>query len=52
MDMDVSVKYTFDKFEIDLPSACGPGGKKLGSAKWAIDEKITISTTSNQHHHQ
>ncbi len=43
---DVSVTYTFDHLEIDVPSAHGPGGKELGGAKWVIDGKITISTTS------
>jgi hypothetical protein len=45
-DKDVSVTYTFDKLEIDVPSAHGPGGKELGGAKWVIDGKINIATTS------
>ena len=47
---DVSVTYTFDHLEIDVPSAHGPGGKELGGAKWVIDGKITISTTSTGTH--
>jgi hypothetical protein len=47
---DVSVTYTFDHLEIDVPSAHGPGGKELGGAKWVIDGKITISTTSTSTH--
>ncbi|MER5175575.1 MAG: hypothetical protein ABJB76_00020 [Candidatus Nitrosocosmicus sp.] len=47
---DVSVTYTFDNLEIDIPSAHGPGGKELGGAKWVIDGKITISTTSAATH--
>ncbi|MDQ6723647.1 MAG: hypothetical protein M3Z01_05215, partial [Thermoproteota archaeon] len=43
---DVAVTYTFDRLEIDVPSAHGPGGKELGGAKWVIDGKIIISTTS------
>ncbi|HXS60246.1 MAG TPA: hypothetical protein VN703_05480 [Candidatus Sulfopaludibacter sp.] len=45
-DKDVSVTYTFDKLEIDVPSAHGPGGKEFGGAKWVIDGKINIATTS------
>ena len=40
---DVSVMYTFDHLEIDVPQARGPGGKELGGAKWVIDGKITIT---------
>ncbi|MER5175284.1 MAG: hypothetical protein ABJB76_09150 [Candidatus Nitrosocosmicus sp.] len=47
---DVSVTYTFDHLEIDVPSAHGPGGKELGGAKWVIDGKITISTSSTGTH--
>jgi hypothetical protein len=50
LDKDVSVAYTFDHFEIDIPSAHGPGGKELGGAKWVIDGKINISTTSTLVH--
>lgn len=46
IDKDVSVTYTFDHFEIDVPSARGPGGRELGGAKWVINGKITIATTS------
>src|SRR3954467_10044204 len=47
---DVAVTYTFDHLEIDVPSAHGPGGKELGGAKWVIDGKITIATTSTSSH--
>ena len=46
IDKYVSVTYTFDHLEIDVPSAHGPGGRDLGGAKWVIDGKITIATTS------
>jgi hypothetical protein len=46
IDKDVSVTYTFDQLEIDVPSAHGPGGRELGGAKWVVDGKITIATTS------
>src|SRR6476661_6583830 len=50
LDKDVSVTYTFDQLEIDIPSARGPGGKELGGAKWVIDGEINISTTSTSVH--
>src|SRR5919112_1061392 len=43
---DVAVTYTFDHLQIDVPQARGPGGKELGGAKWVIDGKITITSTS------
>jgi hypothetical protein len=46
IDKDVSVTYTFDHLEIDVPSAHGPGGRDLGGAKWVVNGKITIATTS------
>jgi|SRR6476619_8158473 len=46
IDKDVAVTYTFDHLEIDVPSAHGPGGRELGGAKWVVDGKITIATTS------
>ncbi|MGN6347878.1 MAG: hypothetical protein ACTHME_09260 [Candidatus Nitrosocosmicus sp.] len=46
IDKDVSVTYTFDHLEIDVPSAHGPGGRELGGAKWVVDGRITIATTS------
>jgi hypothetical protein len=49
VDKDVSVTYTFNKLEIDIPSAHGPGGRELGGAKWVIDGKINIATTSTTH---
>jgi hypothetical protein len=47
---DVAVTYTFDHLQIDVPQARGPGGKDLGGAKWVIDGKIVISTTSTSSH--
>lgn len=46
----VAVTYTFDHFTIDVPQAKGPGGKELGGAKWVVDGKIVISTTSTSSH--
>lgn len=48
---DVAVTYTFDHLQIDVPQARGPGGKDLGSAKWIVDGKIVIATTSTSSSH-
>ncbi len=49
---DVAVTYTFDHLTIDVPQARGPGGKELGGAKWVVDGKIVIATTSASSSHQ
>ena len=49
---DVAVTYTFDHLTIDVPQARGPGGKELGGAKWVVDGKIVIATTSLSSSHQ
>ncbi len=49
LNKDVSVTYTFNNLEIEVPSAHGPGGKELGGGKWIIDGKINISTKSTTH---
>ena len=41
---DMEVTYDFDNLQIDMPKATGPEGKELGSAKWKINGKFTIST--------
>ena len=46
IDKDVAVTYTFDNLEINVTSAHGPGGREWGGAKWVVDGKITIATTS------
>ncbi|MBA3978445.1 MAG: hypothetical protein H0X50_09700 [Nitrosopumilus sp.] len=47
---DVAVTYTFDHLQIDVPQARGPGGKELGGAKWIIDGKLVIASTSTSSH--
>lgn len=49
---DVAVTYTFDHLQIDVPQAKGPGGKELGGAKWVINGKIVIATTSASSSHK
>ena len=41
---DMEVTYDFDNLQIDMPKATGPEGKEIGSAKWKINGKFTIST--------
>jgi hypothetical protein len=41
---DMEVTYDFDNLQIDMPRATGPEGKEIGSAKWKINGKFTIST--------
>ena len=41
---NMQVVYDFQDFEVDVPKATGPDGKELGSAKWKINGKFTLST--------
>lgn len=41
---NMEVTYNFQNFEIDIPKATGPDGKELGSAKWRLDGKFTLTT--------
>ena len=41
---DMEVTYHFENLQIDMPKATGPEGRELGSAKWKINGKFTIST--------
>jgi len=41
---DMEVTYHFDNLQIDMTKATGPEGKEIGSAKWKINGKFTIST--------
>jgi len=41
---DMEVTYDFEDLQIDMTKATGPEGKELGSAKWKINGKFTIST--------
>lgn len=41
---DMEVTYNFENLQIDMPKATGPEGRELGSAKWKINGKFTIST--------
>jgi hypothetical protein len=41
---NMEVTYNFQNFEMDIPKATGPEGKELGSAKWRLDGKFTLTT--------
>lgn len=41
---NMQVTYDFDNLEIEVPKVTGPGEKEMGSAKWRIDGKLTLST--------
>jgi hypothetical protein len=37
------VSYNFERLEIDIPKAAGPQGQELGSAKWVVNGRLTIT---------
>jgi hypothetical protein len=37
------VSYNFQGLEIDIPRAAGPQGQELGSAKWIVNGRLTIT---------
>ena len=41
---NMEVTYNSQNFEINIPKATGPEGKELGSAKWRLDGKFTLTT--------
>jgi hypothetical protein len=42
------VAYNFQNLEIDIPRAAGPQGRELGSAKWVINGRLSITAQSNK----
>jgi hypothetical protein len=42
------VAYNFQNLEIDIPRAAGPQGSELGSAKWVINGRLTITAQSSK----
>jgi hypothetical protein len=42
------VAYNFENLEIDIPRAAGPQGSELGSAKWVINGRLSITARSNK----
>ena len=41
------VAYNFERLEIDIPRAAGPQGQELGSAKWVINGRLTITAKAH-----
>ena len=37
------ISYNFQELEIDIPRAAGPQGQELGSAKWIVNGRLTIT---------
>ena len=37
------ISYNFERLEIDIPRAAGPQGHELGSAKWIVNGRLTIT---------
>jgi hypothetical protein len=37
------ISYNFERLEIDIPKAAGPQGQELGSAKWVVNGRVTIT---------
>jgi hypothetical protein len=37
------ISYNFERLEIDIPRASGPQGQELGSAKWEVNGRLTIT---------
>ena len=37
------ISYNFERLEINIPRAAGPQGHELGSAKWIVNGRLTIT---------
>ena len=42
------VSYNFENLEIDIPRAVGPQGHDLGSAKWTINGRLTMTAEAHK----
>ena len=42
------VTYNFENLEIDIPRAVGPQGQDLGSAKWTINGRLTMTAEAHK----
>jgi hypothetical protein len=42
------VTYNFENLEIDIPRAVGPQGQHLGSAKWTINGRLTMTAEAHK----
>jgi hypothetical protein len=41
---NMSTTIDFNRLEIDIPRAQGPGGRDLGSAKWTVNGRVVWTT--------
>jgi hypothetical protein len=41
---NMSTTIDFNRLEVDIPKAQGPGGRDLGSAKWTINGRVVWTT--------
>jgi len=49
---NMSMTYDFQNLIIDIPKAERPGGKHMGSVKWTINGKITITSEAYAKHNE
>lgn len=42
------VTYNFENLEIDIPRAVGPQGQDLGSAKWTVNGRLTMTAEAHK----
>jgi hypothetical protein len=42
------VTYNFENLEIDIPKAVGPQGQDLGSAKWTVNGRLTMTAEAHK----
>lgn len=47
---NMEFSYEFKNLEIEIPKATGPNGQDLGSAKWKVNGKFTMSTEMGENH--
>jgi hypothetical protein len=41
---NMSTTIDFNRLEVDIPRAQGPGGRDLGSAKWTVNGRVVWTT--------
>jgi hypothetical protein len=41
---NMSTTIDFNRLEIDIPRAQGPGGRDFGSAKWTVNGRVVWTT--------
>ena len=41
---NMSTTIDFNRLEVDIPRAQGPGGRVLGTAKWTVNGRVVWTT--------